>query len=169
MFYSLAKVKRWDEISFAETLLTVLGIPSCWKLLSNLHAAFYWMSSYILNICRRRQVNGLLKDWGILLLVLSLGSIFNSLPAWSNLHSCFPLPRRAPSLSGYSAFLGGICQTLLLNLTQLSQENPTFWLIHGGFATCIKQVKTALQWKTRVSFSPPLPCCTLPAPSLYFD
>lgn len=119
------------------------------------------MSSYILNICRRQQENGLLNDWSILLLLFSLGPRFNSLlclytlhscfthfTLMSTLHSCFPLPGKMPSLSGYSAFLSGICETLLLYLIQLSQENAAFWLIHGSFTTCVEQVKTALQWQT---------------------
>lgn len=88
----------------------------------------------------------------------------DSIPSstWSNLRACFPLPRKVPSLSRYWTFLGWICQTLLLNLIQLSQKNPAFWLMHRGFTTYIKQVKTVLQWKTRVSFPLPLPYCTIP-------
>lgn len=152
-------MKCWEAIIFISCIKfswQFWGILLFENFFSNINAAFYWVSSYILNICRRTKENGFLKTevffyW---FSAWEPGSISSA--AWSNLHSCFPVPRRVPSLWGYSAFSVKICQILLFKLLQLTQENPTFWLTHGGCITCIKPVKTALQWKKWDSFPPPL-------------
>lgn len=94
-FYWLAKVKYCKTVSFTETLFTVLGASSCWKLICNLHAAFCSTSNCILNICRRMKENGLLKDWGMLLLVLSLGPRFNSLLCLKQFTRMFPTSQKS--------------------------------------------------------------------------
>lgn len=150
-------------------MLTVLGVPSCWK--SSFFLIFmqhFTESQAIFQTSaeeRKKMVYWKTEVFCYLFPVWDPDSIPSS--AWSNLHSCFPLPRRVPSLSGYSAFLGGICQTPLLNLIQLSQENPAFWLIHRGFTTCIKQVKTELHWKASILFPSLLSYCTLPSASVF--
>lgn len=72
--------------------------------------------------------------------------------AWSNLHSCFSVPRRMPSLWGYSAFLVLLNSLVKANSTHTGES---YVLINTwGCITCIEQVKIALQWKKWISLLP---------------
>lgn len=88
-------------------------------LLSNLHATFYWKSSYISNICRGAQENGLLKNWGILLLVPSLGPRLISLLCLKQFTLMFPTSQKsALTIRIFSLFGWNLSNSLV-------KPNPT--------------------------------------------